>query len=72
MKQLPFDKWRSGECEPFPRLKEKFYFEERGERNVMLNLMVLLYNFQASKVGQNQIRNIYMPFLNRNALDYIR
>jgi len=34
--------------------------------------MVLLYNFQASKVGQNQIHNVYMPFLNCNALDYIR
>ena len=56
----------------FPRLKEKIRFEERGERKIMLNLMVLLYNFRASKVGQNQIRNVYMPFLNRNALDYIR
>jgi len=56
----------------FPRLKEKIRFEERGERKIMLNLMVLLYNFRASKVGQNQIRNVYMPFLNRNALVYIR
>jgi hypothetical protein len=55
----------------FPRLKEKIRFEEIGERKIMLNLMVLLYNFRASKVG-NQIRNVYMPFLNRNALVYIR
>jgi hypothetical protein len=29
----------------FPRLKEKIRFEERGERKIMLNLMVLLDNF---------------------------
>ncbi len=34
--------------------------------------MVLLYNFRLSKVGKNQISNVYMPFLNRNAFDYIR
>jgi hypothetical protein len=56
----------------FPQLKEKIRFEERGERKIMMNLMVLLYNFGAFKVGQNQIRNVYMPFLNQNALDYIR
>jgi hypothetical protein len=56
----------------FPRLKEKIRFEERGERKIRLNLMVLLYNFRASKVGQNQIQNIYLPFLNQNALNYIR
>jgi hypothetical protein len=39
-------------------LKEKIRFE--GERKIMLNLLVLLYNFRASKVGQNQIRNVYI------------
>jgi len=30
----------------FPRLKEKILYEERGERKIMLNLMVLQYNFR--------------------------
>jgi hypothetical protein len=34
--------------------------------------MVLLYKFKVSKVGQNQTSNVYMPFLKRNAFDYIR
>jgi hypothetical protein len=34
--------------------------------------MVLIYKFWASKVGQNQIHNVNMPFLNQNALDNIR
>jgi hypothetical protein len=48
MKQLPFDKWRSRKCEPsrvIPSIKRKIRFEERGEGKIMLNLMVLLYNF---------------------------
>jgi len=55
-----------------PSIRRKIRFEERGERKMMLNLMVLLYNFQAFKVGQNQIHNVYMPYSNCNALDYIR
>ena len=47
----------------FPWLKEKILFEERGDRKIRLNLMVLLYNFQVSKVGQNQIGSVYMPYL---------
>jgi len=55
----------------FPWLKEKILFEERGDRKIRLNLMVLLYNFQVSKVGQNQIGSVYMPFLNKTVFDYI-
>jgi hypothetical protein len=44
----------------FPRLKDNFQFEEFGERKIVLHLMVLLYNFQASKVGINQILNTFM------------
>jgi hypothetical protein len=42
----------------FPRLKEKILYEERGERKIMLDLMVLLYNFRVAKVGQNQIQSV--------------
>jgi DDE superfamily endonuclease len=56
----------------FPRLKEKIKYEERGERKIMLNLMVLLYNFRVSKVGQNQIRSVYMPQLDQNVTNIIQ
>ena len=44
----------------FPRLKDPLLYEECGERRVILHLMVLLYNFQASAVGINQILNTFM------------
>jgi hypothetical protein len=55
----------------FPRLKDKIKFEERGERKIMLNLMVYLYNYRVAKVGQNQIRNVYMPYLNNDVNQYL-
>ena len=44
----------------FPRLKDPLQLEEFGERKVVLKLMVLLYNYQTSKVGMNQILNTFM------------
>ena len=44
----------------FPRLKDNLQYEEFRERKVVLHLMVLLYNFQAAKVGINQIMNTFM------------
>ena len=44
----------------FPRLKDNFQLEEFGERKIVLHSMVLLHNFQASKVGTNQILNTFM------------
>ena len=44
----------------FPRLKDPIYYEENGERRVILNLMVLLYNFQYSQVGHNMILSSFM------------
>jgi hypothetical protein len=55
----------------FPRLKEKILYEEKGEWKIMLNLMVLLYNFRVAKVGQNQIQSVYMPFLSHDAQEMI-
>ena len=37
----------------------------------MLYLMVYLYNFRVAKVGQNLISNVYMPFLNLNANEFL-
>ena len=44
----------------FPRLKDKLSYEEAGERRIILNLMVLIYNFQCSTIGHNEILNSYM------------
>ena len=50
----------------FPCLKDKFYYEEGGERKRMLKFLVLLYNFRARRVGINQIRSVYFPYLELN------
>jgi hypothetical protein len=44
----------------FPRLKDAVDYEENGERKVILQLMVLLYNYQCVEVGINQILNSFM------------
>jgi hypothetical protein len=51
----------------FPRIKDRFIYEERGEQRIVLKMFVLLYNMQARMVGINQIRNTYTRHLNRNA-----
>jgi hypothetical protein len=54
----------------FPRLKDRFNYEEEGERQRVLHSMFLLYNLRTRMVGINQIRNFYMPFLQINANVY--
>ena len=44
----------------FPRLKDPMLYEEFGERRVILNLMVLLYNYQTNMTGINEILNSFM------------
>ena len=44
----------------FPRLKDPLQYEENGERRVILTLMTRLYNYNVSKVGVNQILNVFM------------
>jgi len=44
----------------FPRMKDRIRYEEKGERRVILNLMVLLYNFQCSRIGHNEIFTTFM------------
>lgn len=43
----------------FPRLKDPLLYEEFGERKMILNVMVLLYNFQTTRVGINDILNSF-------------
>ena len=51
----------------FPQLKDRFEYEERGERRIYLKMLILLYNMHARMVGINQIRNTYMRHLRRDA-----
>ena len=51
----------------FPRLNDKIRFEESGERKIDMKLMVLLFNLRSRLVGINQIRNVYMSYLDRDA-----
>ncbi len=44
----------------FPRVKDRFVYEERGEWRIVLKMFGILYNMWARMVGINQIRNIYM------------
>ena len=44
----------------FPRLKDRMEFEQYGDRKIILNLMVLLYNYTSSTIGINQIKNSFM------------
>ena len=55
----------------FPRLKDKMKYEEGGERKKILKLSFLLYNLRARRVGINQIRNVFMPSLERNVNDVV-
>lgn len=55
----------------FPRLKDRIFYEERGERKIILLMVILLFNFRASSVGQNQIRSSFMRHLDRNANAYM-
>ena len=42
-----------------PRLKTRWPYEERGERDIGITLITLLYNFRAHYMGLNQIRSVY-------------
>jgi hypothetical protein len=55
----------------FPRLKDRLRYEESGERKIIIQMIVLLYNFRAAQVGQNQIKSVFYPHLERNVSQYI-
>ena len=44
----------------FPRIKDPIKYEKKGERKIILRLLIHLYNFQTSQVGINTILNSYM------------
>eukprot|EP00536_Pseudo-nitzschia_multiseries_P005992 jgi/Psemu1/192120/e_gw1.123.37.1 len=41
----------------FPQLKDNMLLEETGDRRIILKLVVVLYNFQTTKVGINTTLN---------------
>jgi hypothetical protein len=51
----------------FPRVKNKIKYEEHGFRAIMLECMVLLYNYRLVNVGLNQIKTVYASFLEHEA-----
>jgi hypothetical protein len=51
----------------FPRLKDRLDYEEKGEQQLILELIVYLYNSWATLVGLSQIQSVYMPWLRRSA-----
>jgi DDE superfamily endonuclease len=55
----------------FPRLKDRFRYEENGERREVLECIVLLFNFRCKFVGLNQLRNVFVPEWSRDALHFI-
>lgn len=55
----------------FPRMLDRLVYEERGERRIMMKMMILLYNFRARLVGINQIKNVYMKNLIQDANNYL-
>jgi hypothetical protein len=50
----------------FPRIKDRITLEYRGQRKLMMKLMIHLYNLRTRKVGINQILNVYIPSLHEN------
>ena len=50
----------------FPRVKDHISFEYRGQRKLMMKLLILLYNLRTKRVGINQILNVYLPSLRHN------
>jgi hypothetical protein len=51
----------------FPQMKDRFCYKEQGEQQIVLEMMVLLFNMHAQMVGINQIHNIYMRHLMQDA-----
>lgn len=56
----------------FPRLKDRFMYEENGERRVMLLCSIHLFNLRTRMVGINQILSTYMPHLSVEANDFLQ
>ena len=50
----------------FTKIKDHITLEYRGQRKLMMKLMIHLYNLCTRKVAINQILNVYIPSLHEN------
>jgi len=50
-----------------PHIKDRMKFEERGERNVTLMVMILLYKLRARMIVINQLNSFYVGAFYRDA-----
>ena len=55
----------------FPRLKDRIPWEEHGERKLLMQLVIYLYNFQTETVGLNLIASVYRKNLSTTANEVI-
>jgi hypothetical protein len=49
-------------------VKDEIHLESQGERRIILLLVVYLFNYRMNLFGCNQVRSIFMPYLEANAL----
>ena len=49
----------------FPRLCGRFIHEGQGERKLNIVLRAYLFNLGSQKTGISQIKNVYMPMLEK-------
>ena len=54
----------------FTRLKDRFMYEEKGVREISLELIFRLFNFRTREVGLNQIQSVYACHLDQSANDF--
>ncbi len=46
-------------------MKDHLDYEKLGNRLFVMKMYIFLFNLRSSLVGINQIRNVYMPWLDR-------
>lgn len=56
----------------FPRMKDTFMYEERGEWKLIVLNEIQISNMRAERVGINQIYSVFMPHLKRDAVNFMR
>jgi len=56
----------------FPRIKDTLRYEECGDRETVLELIIRLSNLRANLVGINQIKNTFIPSLDKDADTYFQ
>ena len=43
----------------FPRLKDRIPWEEQGERKLLMQLCIYMFNYRTETIGLNQITTVY-------------